>query len=94
MWINKRSFQDFEYFATWLNNLHPTITHAFEKTKFNPFPTLPCNEFSRHWGYAVETDIYYKDPNLQNYLPYISAHSKHCTSSLPDNLVKRFYFCF
>ena len=35
---------DFEYFAMCLNNLHVAIIYTFEKTKLNPFATLPSIE--------------------------------------------------
>ena len=41
-----------------------------------------------HSDNTVETDIYYKDTNAHDYLPYNSAHPKHCRDNLP-NLPKR-----
>ena len=42
-----------------------------------------------HSDNTVETDIYYKDTNAHDYLPYNSAHPKHCKDNLPYNLAKR-----
>ena len=42
-----------------------------------------------HSNNTVETDIYYKDTNAHDYLPYNSAHPKHCKDNLPYNLAKR-----
>ena len=37
-----------------------------------------------HSNNTIETDIYYKDANAHDYLPYNSAHSKHCKDNLPS----------
>ena len=42
-----------------------------------------------HSDNSVETDIYYKDRNAHDYLPYNSAHPKHCKDNLPYHLAKR-----
>ena len=42
-----------------------------------------------HSKNTVETAICYKDTNAHDYLPYSSAHPKHCKGNLPYNLVKR-----
>ena len=42
-----------------------------------------------HSNNTVETDVYYKDTNAHNYLPYNSGHPKHCQDNLPYNLAKR-----
>ena len=41
-----------------------------------------------HYDNTIETDIYYKDTNAHDYLPYNSAHPKHCKDNLPYNLAK------
>ena len=40
---------------------------------------------------TVETDIYYKDTNAHDYLPYNSAHPKHFKNNFPYNLAKRIF---
>ena len=42
-----------------------------------------------HSDKTVENDIHYKDTNAHYYLPYNSAHPKHCTDNRPYNLGKR-----
>ena len=42
-----------------------------------------------HSDNTVETDIYYNYANAHDYLPYNSAHPKHCNNNLPYNLAKR-----
>ena len=54
----------------------------FNMAKINP--NLQSIEFFRKWSYflhsdnAVKTDINYKETNAHDYLPYNSAHPKHC----------------
>ena len=42
-----------------------------------------------HSDETVENDIHYKDTNAHDYLPYNSAHPKHCKDNRPYNLGKR-----
>ena len=46
-------------------------------------------EIILHSDDTVETGIYCKDTNEQDYLPYNRAHPKHCKDNLPYNLAKR-----
>ena len=41
-----------------------------------------------HSDNTVESDIYYRDTNAHDYLPYNSAHPKHCKDNLPLSLAK------
>ena len=34
-------------------------------------------------------DVYYKDTNIHDYLPYDSAHPESCRKNVPYNLTKR-----
>ena len=88
---------DFEYFSTCPNNLHPAIKYKLEKTKLiqsnhsQHYQVLNFLDIEviLHYDNTVETDIYYKDTNAHGYLPYNSAHPKHCKDNLPYNLTKR-----
>ena len=42
-----------------------------------------------HSDCTIEADIYYKDTNTHDYLPYDSAHPDHSKDNVPYNLVKR-----
>ena len=44
-----------------------------------------------HCDSTVETDIYYKDTNTHDFLPYNIAHPKHCKDHLQYNLAKRVF---
>ena len=88
---------DFKYFSTCLNNLHPSIKYTFDKAKLiSSNPSQPYQvlnflniEVILHSKNTVETDIYYKNTNAHDYLPYNSAHPKHCKDNLPYSLAKR-----
>ena len=41
-----------------------------------------------HPDRTIETDIYYKDTNVHDYLPYSSAHPDHSRENVPYNLAK------
>ena len=87
---------DSKYFSTCLNNLHASIKYTFEKTKLiqsdhsQPYQVLNFLniEVILHSNNTVKTDVYYKDTDVHDYLPYNSAHPKHCKGSLPYNLAK------
>ena len=74
----------------------PSIKHKFEKAKLiqsdhsQPYQVLKFldTEANLHSDNIVETDIYYKDRNAHDYLPYNSAHPKHCKDNLPLSLAK------
>ena len=42
-----------------------------------------------HSDHTIETDIYYKDTNAHNYLPYHSAHPDYSQDNASYNLAKR-----
>ena len=46
-------------------------------------------EIILHSDNTLEFDIYCKDTNSHDYLPYNSANPKHCKDNLPNNLPKR-----
>ena len=87
----------FEYFSTRLSNLHPAVKYTFEMAKliqsdrsqsYQAFKFLDI-EVNLHSDNTVESDIYYRDTNAHDYLPYNCAHPKHCKDNLPDNSAER-----
>ena len=42
-----------------------------------------------HPARTIETDIYYKDTNVHDYLHYSSPHPDHSRENVPYNLAKR-----
>ena len=47
-----------------------------------------------HLDRTIETDIYYKDTNTHDYLPYDSSHQDHSRDNVPYNLDKRINVVF
>ena len=86
----------FKFFSTCQSNIHPSIKYTFEKAKliqsdyFQPCHVLNFLDIQviLHSNNIIETDIYYKDTNVHDYLPYNSAHPKHCKDNLPYNVSK------
>ena len=71
--------------------------YTFKKAKLTQsHHSQPCHilnflgiEVILHSDNTVEADIYYKETNAHDYLPYNSAHPKYCKDCLPYNLAKR-----
>ena len=85
----------FENFKTCLNNMHPSVKFIFENPEItyeNEKKVQVLNFLDLktilHEGNSVETDIYYKPMNTDNYLPYDSAHPEHTKNNIPYNLTK------
>ena len=72
-----------------LNNLHWSINHAYEKAKVTIdvkgnlvqiLNFLDANVILNIKN-GISTDVYYKDTNSHNYLPYDSAHPESCNKN-------------
>ena len=88
---------DFNRFSISLNDLHPAIKYTFEKAKVIVQNLESCQVINFlvvsvivHPDRTVETDIYYKDTNAHNYLPYDNAHPDHSRDNVLYNLVIMF----
>ena len=86
---------DFNSFSICLNNLHPAIKYTFEKAKVIVENSESCQVINfldvsviLHSDRTIETDIYYKDTNPHDYLPYDSANPDHSKDNVPYNLAK------
>ena len=80
-----------------LNILHPSIKYTFEKAKITRdengntvqiLNLLNINVILNDKN-EISTDVYYKDTNTHDYLPYDSAHPESCKKNVPYNLAKR-----
>ena len=87
---------DFNNFSICLNNLHPAIEYTFEKSKVIIQISESCQVINflnvsviLDPDRTIETDIYYKDTNAHDYLPYDSIHPDHSKDNVPQNLAKR-----
>ena len=86
----------FNIFSICLNNFHPPSKYTFVKAKVivqNSESCLVVNFLDvsviLHSDRTIETDIYYKDTNAHDYLPYDSAHPDHSKDNVLYNLAKR-----
>ena len=87
---------DFNSFSICLNNLHPAIKYTFEKAKVIVENLESCQVINfqdvsviLHSHRTIETDIYYKNTNAHNYLPYHSAGPDYSKDNASHNLAKR-----
>ena len=76
--------------------MHPAIKYTFEKTNVIVENSESCQVLNfldvsviLHSDHTIETDIYYKDTNSHDYLPYESANSDHSRDNVLYNLAKR-----
>ena len=79
------------------NTLHPSINYIYEKAKVTRdekgnlvqiLNFLDVNVILNSKN-EISTDVYYKDTNTHDYLPYDSAHPESCKKNVPYNLAKR-----
>ena len=75
--------------------MHPAIKGTFEKAKVMVENSESCQVINfldvsviLHYDCTNETDIYYKNTNAHDYLPYDSAHPDHSKDNVPYNLAK------
>ena len=83
---------DINIFITILSKLHPNIKFTVDRGK----GTMNRQELNMlditvilHNSRTIETGIYYKTTNTQNYLRYDSHHANHIKQNIPYNLAKR-----
>ena len=83
MW--KESFGDFNEILILLNNLDPNINFTIDQsdTKVSFLNLLIYKDSNR-----ILTDIYYKDTDTHDYLPFKSCHPRHVTTNIPGNLAR------
>ena len=94
IWPSHLSFHNF---IKCLNNMHPSIQYTFEKAKivnndihsFTKVLNFLDVKIILHENGNIDTDIYYKDTNPHDYLPFDSAHPDHIKNNIPFNLAKR-----
>ena len=86
---------DFNSFSICFN-MHFAIKYTFGKAKLIVKNSESCQVINfldvsviLHSDHTIETDIYYKDTNAHDYLPYNSAHPDYSKGNVPYNLAKR-----
>ena len=83
MW--NKSFGDFTIVATILNNLDPNLKFTFEcsDSKVSFLNLLIYKSHDK-----IMSDVYYKDTDTHDYLPFTSCHPRHTTTNIPGNLAR------
>ena len=84
---------DINIFLEILNKMHPMIKFTIEPSTHHENNTQTINfldvKVILHENGKVDTDIYYKETNTQDYLNYQSHHPIHVKKNIPYNLAKR-----
>ena len=81
----KKSFGPVEEFIDILNSLDEDIRFTFDTSEIGlPFLQL----FVYKTPETVETDIYYKETDGHDYLPFKSNHPRHTLENIPFNLAR------
>ena len=88
---------NFDNFMACFNNLYSSVNYTYEKSKVTRdekgnlvqiLNFLDVNVILNSKN-EISTDVYYKDTNTHDYLPYDSAHPESCKKNVPYNLAKR-----
>lgn len=81
----KKSFCDFEEILSILNDLDPHLNFTVDQSVTKvPFLNLLIYKQNNH----ILTDIYYKDTDTHDYLPFNSCHPRHTTTNIPGTLAR------
>lgn len=81
-----RSVTDLHRLHQILNSLHPDIKFTIEYSQIElPF----LDVLVKKTGSKIDTDIYYKPTDSQQYLIFNSCHPKHIKLSIPYSLARR-----
>ena len=85
MW--KKSFGDFNDILALLNNLDPNLKFTVDQsdTKVSFLNLLIYKDKDNN---RILSDIYYKDTDTHDYLPFNSCHPRHTTKNIPGSLAR------
>ena len=81
-----RSLNDLNRLHYILNSLHPSINFTIEYSQ-KELPFLDV--LVKKTGTNIDTDIYFKPTDSQQYLIFDSCHPKHIKLSIPYSLARR-----
>ena len=88
---------NFDNFMVCLNNLHPSNNYKYEKAKVTREEKGDLVQILNFLDVSVilntknetSTDVYHKDTNTHDYIPYDSAHPESYKKNVPYNLAKK-----
>ena len=84
-----------DVFRKLLSELHPSLKFTVEKEKIIVNKTLILwynfldVSIISHQNGQLETGIFYKETNRQDYLKYFSHHPEHTEENIPYNLTRK-----
>ena len=81
----KKSFGDFNKFLAILNDLHPKIKFTSDSSEKE---ISYLNILLYKSENKIETDIFYKETDTHDYLPYSSSHPRHTKNNVPNTLAR------
>ena len=89
--IQVQKFNNIPFVTRYCNNVNNNEKVKKIRRKFNNIQSDHLkNVFkSTETDRTIETEIYYKDTNAHDYLPYGSTHPDHSKDNVPYNLAKR-----
>ena len=80
----KKSFGDFSGILDILNNLDPSLNFTCEQSDTG----LSFLNLFVYKDAGIKTDIFYKDTDSHDYLPFNSCHPRHIKINIPGNLAR------
>ena len=81
----KRFLDDFNIVLNMLNNLDPNLNFTCEQSDSG---LSFLNLFIYKDGNFLKSDIFYKDTDSHDYLPFNSCHPRHIKTNIPGNLAR------
>jgi hypothetical protein len=81
----KKTFGDFNIVLNMLNNLDPNLNFTCEQSDRG---LSFLNLFIYKDGNSLKSDIFYKDTDSHDYLPFNSCHPRHIKTNIPGNLAR------
>ena len=81
----KKSFGDFQNILNILNNLDPSINFTCEQSDTG---LSFLNLYMYKDNGSIKSDIFYKDTDSHDYLPFNSCHPRHIKTNIPGNLAR------
>ena len=81
----KKSFGDFGNILNILNNLDPSIKFTCEQSDTG---LSFLNLYIYKDNGCIKSDIFYKDTDSHDYLPFNSCHPRHIKTNIPGNLAR------
>ena len=88
--IWRRDLEGLEFIKSLMNGVDKKIKFTFESSDDNPSNSIPYLDVELYiQNGKIITDIYSKNTDSYNYLPFSSCHPRHCVTNIPYSLARR-----